>query len=301
MPSGPESWQTLLFGAAALVVLYKAWRGWRLGVVRQVLGIVALAAGYGAAVFFGYLAVPILRPIGLPDRVLSVLGGALMGVVVYAGIVVAGGVLFKRTSQQSVGLVRLAYGISGAFFGALLGLLLVSVGFLGIRVLGTIAQSGSKPVTASQSQASHHGAKSNPRAAAPNSMVQGLAEMKGALDHGPVGPLIDHVDPLPPQLYSTVAKLGQVLASEDGLTRLASYPGLRDAAMTPKFKALQRDPDIARAVLRGEFFELLRNPRVVEAANDPEIVAQIMKVDFEKALDYALGKPENRLPSPDPR
>ena len=58
----------ILFVVAALVVLIHAWRGWRAGVVRQVVSLVALVVA-GAAAFFGReLLVPVLRPLGLPEH-----------------------------------------------------------------------------------------------------------------------------------------------------------------------------------------------------------------------------------------
>jgi hypothetical protein len=50
-------------------------------------------------------------------------------------------------------------------------------------------------------------------------------------------------------------------------------------------------------VAAHDYLALLRNPRIVEAANDPEVTALIKQLEFEKALDYALRPPDQ--PTPD--
>jgi hypothetical protein len=55
---------------------------------------------------------------------------------------------------------------------------------------------------------------------------------------------------------------------------------------------LQRDPVLMRSVLEGRLLDLLKNPRVVGLLNDKELRTRLKDVDFEKALDYALPKPE---------
>src|SRR6185369_11487488 len=98
-PDGP-TWQRILFGAAAVIILLHAYRGWRSGAVRQIVSIVALVLAYAAAIFGRDMIVPLLRPIGLPDRYLSFIGGVLLATVIYGTVMVLSAIIFKKTAQQ---------------------------------------------------------------------------------------------------------------------------------------------------------------------------------------------------------
>jgi hypothetical protein len=45
-----------------------------------------------------------------------------------------------------------------------------------------------------------------------------------------------------------------------------------------------------RAAQKGDYAALLRNPRLVRAMDDPEIARLLQRLDFAKALDYALAQ-----------
>ena len=59
-----------------------------------------------------------------------------------------------------------------------------------------------------------------------------------------------------------------------------------------KIAALQNDPDITRDIVNRNYLSLIRNRRIVAAANDTEIGELMRKFEFEKALDHAL-KPKS--------
>ena len=297
MPAQSDSWQFFFFIAAMLIVALKAWRGWRLGIVRQAIGLAALVAAYGVAIFGGRLLVPVLRPLGIPDGLLGVAGGVLLGLLVFVGVSVGGSVLFKKTAQQSVGLVRLGYGISGAALGGCIGLFLVWIAVLAVRVLGTVAET--------EIEAAHHPVNSvrgrptpKPIPAPPNGMVRGLAHMKRSLEQGMAGAMVEQVDPIPGTLYKLLSKVGQMISSEQSIDRFLSYPGVKTMTDHPKIAALNNDPDIARDLIARNYFALIRNEQIILAANDPEIAAEMKKLEFEKALDYALRKSEKHAPAP---
>ncbi len=44
------------------------------------------------------------------------------------------------------------------------------------------------------------------------------------------------------------------------------------------------------AIAHGRMLELLRNPRVIDAMNDPAVQAKVKNFELERALDYALKK-----------
>jgi hypothetical protein len=47
---------------------------------------------------------------------------------------------------------------------------------------------------------------------------------------------------------------------------------------------------VTELIASGHIFELMKNPRMIEAMNDPALQAQVKKFDLEQALDYALQK-----------
>ena len=116
--SGSRVWQIIFLSFAVVLILFEIIRGWRLGILRQLMRVAAVIAGYAAAFFGGNMLVPLLRPlVTVPDMLLSAVGGAILAVLVYAVVAGLGRVLFKRTAQHSSSVVRLAYGLSGAVVG----------------------------------------------------------------------------------------------------------------------------------------------------------------------------------------
>ena len=290
MPSGFERWQLIAFAAAAVLVLIMAWRGWRLGLVRQFISLGALLCAYSVAIFGGRALTPILRPLGIPDGILGVAGGAILGIFVYALMSVTGAVLFKKTAHQKIGIVRFGYGATGAAFGALMGIFMVWIGLLMIRLLGTVAETqveaSRHPVTTVRGQPTPR-----PVAAPPNAMVRGLAKMKHALEQGTAGAMVEQVDPIPGTLYSLLTRLGRMISNEQSIDRFLAYPGVRTLTQHPKIAALQSDPVIAKDLISQNYFALIRNEQIIRAANDAEIAKLMTSFEFEKALDFALQKP----------
>jgi uncharacterized membrane protein required for colicin V production len=119
-----DKWQIVFVAGATLFVALRAWRGWRLGVVRQLLTLVIIVAAYAAAFFGGRRFFPLLRPLGFPDQILAIIAGAILAIIVFVvgNAVVA--IVFKRTAEQKVGVVRFGYGFFGALIGALFGLVI---------------------------------------------------------------------------------------------------------------------------------------------------------------------------------
>src|SRR5258706_7953662 len=70
-----DSYQAGFLICAVLFVAFTAWHGWRLGIVRQIMSILALAAAYIIGYFGGSKLGPLLhRFIDLPERALAVMG-----------------------------------------------------------------------------------------------------------------------------------------------------------------------------------------------------------------------------------
>jgi hypothetical protein len=230
-----------------------------------------------------------LRPLGFPDRVLVLFGAVLVGLLVYVGAMIVVAILFKRTSQQSVGLVKLGFGASGALLGAVFGVFLAVVCAIAIRIVGSIAEAEARPG----------------RAATPSRLAARLAAMKRSLEEGTTGSILEKVDPVPESVYDTLGKVGQLASSPEGIDRFSNDRDVKRVSSHPKILALRDDPEVQRALRDGDYLSLLRHPKLVEAANDPEVLKLLGSFDLQKALDSAVEKsearPEGENSKPPPR
>ena len=296
MSSGsPELLQLALFGGAAVLVAVKAWHGWRVGIVRQVLGVVALLVAYLVGYFGGGMVGAALHHvIDLPENVLAVAGAVGLGFVMYCAITLGGSILFKKTAQQSVTIVRLGYGLSGACVGAIYGLFLVWIAILAIRLLGCVAETQLAVAKNSHLTLGKGPATPTPKPTPPSAVVRGLADMKHSLESGTAGAIVQQVDPIPGTLYGILSKLGQMVSSEHSVNRFLSFPGVQPLLAHPKVAALQTDEKITRDIIQRRYLNLMRNPRIIAAANDPEIGVLMRDFEFEKALDYAIKPPASK-------
>ncbi len=271
---------SFLYLAAGLYLVFEMWRGWRRGVVRHGVSIFALIASGGVGWIFAWMTGVISdRLIPLPPPGGRALFGVAAVLAFYAAAVVLSSLLFKKTSQQSSGLIRLFYGVGGAFFGLIFGLLILWGGVTIFRTLGAMAEGR-------QALASDFGGTA---IAAP--LDPGLADVKGTLEQGVAGRLIEQMDILPTSFYGVLTKLVRVTGSPGAAARFFAYPGVQELLAQPKLAALFTDPQISSVAAHGNYLELLGNAKLTEAAGDPEVQKSFTGLDWEKALDYALQEP----------
>jgi colicin V production protein len=298
--AGSPLWQVVFISFGVILILFEVVRGWRLGLMRQVMRLIALGAAYVAAFLAGKLFVPIARSFfKMPDPVLSVLCGAILACAAYALVSGVGAILFKRTAQQTSGVVRLIYGFAGAVVGLFLGLFLLWLTVASVRAVGALAGGQA----ASRSGAAAHGAQ-DPTSRALDvrrrflsesddgmqTLATSLARLKNSLELGPLGSALKNTDPISQGTYDTLKKAGSVLSNPERTQKFLTFRGARELAEYPKVVALRSDPEIADLIAQGRFLDLLQNPRVIEAANDPVLAERIRKFDIQRALDYALEK-----------
>lgn len=288
--SGSPSWQAFFVSFAVLLVLFEAARGWRLGLPRQIIRLLAVIAAYAAAYFGGGVFLPLLRPIvQLPDFVISAACGALLALVVYSVITSIGTIIFKRTAQQNSSVVRAIYGSSGALIGIFFGAFFIWLLLVGIRAIGGIAdaqlhaQAAEDIAPLPRAQTDMRGVQAMDVSA----LLETLARIKNSVELGPVGDVVKSTDVLPTGSYQTIAKLGEVFSTPATVERFLSYPGARELTLHPRITALRLDPKIVTMIEEGRFLELVRNPRVIEAINDPELIGALKKFDIQRAIDYA--------------
>lgn len=270
-----SSW---LWIAAGLYLLFEIWRGWRRGVVRHGISVTALLAAGGIGWVFawmtGFLAD---RIIPLPVPAGRFLFGFAAALAFYIAAVLLSSLLFKKTSQQRSGLVRLVYGLGGAFFGLVFGLVILWGGLSILRAFGAMAEGRQAAAVRSG-----HGV---------TAADGGLASVRGALEQGTTGRLVDKVDIVPANTYGVIAKVVQLSSSPEATARFIAYPGTQRLLMHPKFMELFNDPSFARSASEGDYLAVLANPKLAEIVRDPGVQQAFTSFELEKALDYALKPP----------
>jgi hypothetical protein len=299
MTNGSPVWQTVFLSFAVVLLLLEFFRGWRLGILRQLMRGAAIIAAYAAAWFGGGLLVPLLRPLlNWPDFVISMIGGALLAMIVYGVIASLGSILFKRTAQQSSGALRLTFGVSGALVGLCFGAFFLWLILVGIRAVGSVAEAQvhARPqVDVTKGPAAR---ASNPRLEQPaslrdfdaDSVAAFVARLKNSVELGAVGEVIKKTDVTPDSVYQTLNDVGTVCSNPESARRFLDFPGAIELSQHPKIVALRSDPEIAELVAQGRILDLLHHPRLLEAANDPTLVERVKAFDLKKALEYAAEK-----------
>ncbi|MEY2481273.1 MAG: hypothetical protein QOI04_2200 [Verrucomicrobiota bacterium] len=298
--AGSPIWQIVFVSFAAVLILFEIVRGWRLGLPRQLMRVAAVAAAYAIAIFGGRFILPVARPfVKMPDIAISIFGAALLGLLVYFVITIAGAILFKRTNQQSSSVVRWFYGLTGALLGLFFGAFFVWLVVVGVRSLGAIADAKVRTEAAvapeqSQSDTSRRirlrladvdlaNAESGP-------LLEMLARLKNSIELGAVGDVVKTSDVVPASTYQTLGKIGLIFSNPESAARFLSYPGARELSDHPKIVALRSDPEITEMISQGRYFDLLHDARVIDAANDPTLAERVTKFDLQRALDYAATK-----------
>ena len=287
-------WQYVFVSLAIVVLLLEIIHGWRLGLVRQLVRVIAIIVAYSCAFFGARATVPIMRSFfKLPDPILAVLGGAILAAILFAAINLAGAFLFKKTAQQESRFVRLIWGSTGAFLGIVLGLFTIWLAFAGIRMLGSVAEARLRTQNlpaSTKAQANGSVQIQTESPLSPNPLMAMLADMKNSLESGRVGETVRTIDPLPPALYRVLEKAGEVASNVQSAERFLSFPGAREISEHPKVVALRNDSRVMELIVAGRVVELMKNQRMIDAMNDPTLQAQVKKFELERALDYALKR-----------
>jgi hypothetical protein len=295
--AGSPLWQAVFISFAVVLILFEVVRGWRLGLLRQLVRVAALAAAYAAAVFGGRLLVPIARPfLKMPDIVLSILAGAVLAFVIYAFLTSMGMVLFKRTGQQDSKLVQLIYGFAGAIVGLFFGAFILWTIVASVRAVGAVADAQVR----SQASSPEAGQSATLRALAvrrhflsePNTgstaLATSLARLKNSLELGPLGNAVKQTDPVPLKTYEMLGKVSRVFSSPERARKFLTFPGARELSEHPKIIALRDDPEISEMIAQRRFLDLIQDQRVIDAANDPALANRIKKFDLQRTLDYSV-------------
>jgi len=289
--AGSPVWQAVFISFGVILVLFEVVRGWRLGLMRQLVRVAALATAYVAAFYGGRLVVPLLRSfLKMPDIVLSILGGALLALAVYASITSLGVIFFRRTGQQNASLLRLIYAISGAAIGLFFGAFLFWMIVVSVRAVGALADAqlrGRLNSSAAGLDAFEVRRHSLPQSEE-STLAALLTRLKNSLELGAIGNAITQTDPVPSKIYEMLGKIGNVVSNPESAQKFLTFPGAHELSEHPRIVALRDDPEISDMIEQRRFLDLLRDQRIIDAANDPALASQIKKFDLQRALDYAV-------------
>jgi hypothetical protein len=275
-------------GGSGVVAAFLAWNGWRQGVARQGMTLLAVASAYAAGFFGRKTAMPAFQFLGYPELVTEIIGGVAAGMLTYIAINGVSRIAFKKTKDVENRGRRLRSGAMGAALGFAFAALLFVVSYYAIRMMGTIAASKIQVAETDAQQAKRNPAHAAFPAEEPNAFIKGLAKLNNALNEGQTGEILHRVDRVPPNVYATLFKLGLMVSREESVERFLGYPGVAALAHHPKITNLKNDPTVGALLESKSYLKLLKNEKVVALANDQEFAVEIKKMDFEKALDHAI-------------
>lgn len=286
-----DSLENLYYAIAAIAVAILTFHGWRQGVARQAVTLIAIAGAYAVGFFGASYVEPWFAFLRYPAPLTRIIAGAAAGMLTLLAITTLGRAFFKRNADRAPGAGRWIHGFFGAVLGLLFGGVIFMVATEFIRLVGALAQSNVQVVAAANSQKAEPDADVNP-------MVRGLARLSGALNSGGSGDFFKKVDPVPTHVFATLTKLGIMVSRPEAVNRFLAYPGINELTHHPKLVELSTDPEVSRLLASQSYFRLLRHEKVVGLANDPAFSEQLKRTDFQQAIDHALKTPPPQPPSP---
>jgi hypothetical protein len=287
----PDDIPTWIPVCAVFWLLASAWRGWNRGLVRQAMSLGALMLALVAAFYIGPLLAPALPAIGFPRFLRPLVAGALIALLIWNTLTSVSSIIFRRTNEQGFGLVRAVYGLGGAALGLLSGLLLLGLAAWGVRLAGSLADGLQAGVQAKPQK------KGQPAPAVPDPTA--LTALKKTVEDSPVTAWISKVDPVSPEWYPRLGKIGQVLTSQGARERLLADPAFDAVARNPRLVALRDDPELQEALRSADLWTLMRSAKVQAAAADTQLLTALRIREVDLALERAL-QTNNRSQEPRP-
>ncbi len=287
----PEDLPAWIPVCAVFWLLTSTWKGWTRGLVRQAVSLAALMGAVAAAFYIGPLLAPLLPAIGFPRFLRPLVAGILVAFLIWVSVTTVSSIVFRRTDDQGVGMVRVFYGLSGAILGLISGLLLLGLGAWGVRIAGSLSDGLQKGARARPLK------KGQPLPTAPDPSP--LTALKKTVEGSPLSEWIAKVDPVSPDWYPRLSKIGQTLTSQAARDRFLADPSFDAVAKNPRLGALRDDPALQEALRSADLWTLLRSPKVQAAAADTQLLTALRLAEVDLALERALHPP-NRPPEPRP-
>jgi hypothetical protein len=240
--------------------------------------------------WLGPLIAPIIPSLGLPHFLRPLLGGVFVGILISIAVSLFSQIIFRKTEDQGFGVIRLFYGFTGAGLGLAYGLFVLALAAWGVRFFGSFAEG---LVTGANA------ARTNPKKQ-PAVEPAPLVLINKALETSPAGTFLGMVDPLPPDMYPRLHKIGQIFTDQQAKERFLADPSVAAFSKSAKILSLKSDPELQEALHAGDVWAVLRNPKVQLAAADAQLLTALRTIDLDKALDHALATPVSGGPPQSP-
>lgn len=274
MTGGPveasQQWQAGLLIVFAICVAYATMRGCFRGLLLQLL--VPLAIG-GSALIVYFLADPLLGLLGMSSATISpgglMLARALLGVLSFYLMMLAGGFLFRRTRDYDLIVSRLISGAGGALLGFIYGLVTAWFLMIFIHVIGRVAED---QVTLQAN-----------RGLSPALAISNLARAKASLDSGWLGEVSRFLDPVPGSVYDSIDRWSSILSRPDAVKQLMADPVFRSLGNNPTFQALASDPELSGSIEKGDLLGVVTNPKLVQFFTNGEVRQELVGKQWKGA------------------
>lgn len=285
--------KTAYYSVSAICVAALGWSGWKQGVARQLMTLAAIACAYAAAIYGAESAMPVFAFLKYPPQITLIIAGAAVGLATFLAVHWLRRWLFKRTADQEKVGVRLSYGILGAILGVAFGSFMFLLTTSLVRMVGTVAKARMDDHEQEKQQSPN--AEPPPD---PGPLVRNFAKLKDGLEEGASGKFLKRYDSAPgTHAILTIAKIGIMASRSEAVDRFLAYPGIAKLAQHPKLVAVKNDPEVFKLLENRSFIKLLKHEKVLALATDPDFKAEMAKMEFEKALDFALEKPKPKEPA----
>ncbi len=268
MTEGSPVWQYVFLVWAIVTIVWSTWVGWRKGVVRAALSLGGMFAG----AFLGMAVAAVV-----PTLLLGMIVGLIVGIGVWVGVVFLGALLFKRTEHQRSFAVKFFYGGGGALVGCFLGVTIVWGGLFFVRGLGAFAEPRFGDV------AKYYGVPE------PGAFEGLMVRIKHSLEDGAMGGAWASFDPMPESTYRVMDKLGRLASDPSAVKRLMDQPEIQNITGDAEFADLAASPSVGAAARSGDVSAVLLNKQLIAAAQDPDLIAKLKKIELEPLLDRVLG------------
>lgn len=274
MTGGPveasQQWQAGLLIVFAICVAYATIRGCFRGLLLQLL--VPLAIG-GSALIVYFFADPFLSLFGMSSATISpgglMLARALLGVLSFYLMMLAGGFLFRRTRDYDLIVSRLISGAGGALLGFIYGLVTVWFLMIFLHVIGRVAED---QVTLQVN-----------RGLSPAPTISTLARAKASLDSGWLGEVSHWLDPVPGSVYDSIDRWSSILSRPDAVKQLMADPVFRPLGNNPSFQALANDPELSDSIEKGDLLGVVTNPKLVQFFTNGEVRQELAGKQWQGA------------------
>lgn len=277
-----SKWQTIICIFAVLWLLLEGLRGWRLGLIRGFLKILALLVAWLAgSATAATCNTALLLFFHAPSPLIPSIAGTIVGIGIYFLISFFSALFFKKTDHYD-GFFRGLLGLGGACCGLLFGLFFLwgsisvvrNLGFLGEMRLLYTEQQGLSP-------------KSDPLAC-------NLVQLKKSLELGPFGAWLIQVDPLTPVFYENTKKSMVLMKDHEVLIRFMNAPSTQKFLTNPHIIKMLHDPEVQQAISSGNLLFLIENKNVQDAFSDSTLWQELQSFDFSKTLNQAMKPTKNK-------